>query len=193
MRRRWREQFETLGVVGSELCGKQRVRTARRERQERRSGEDHHDDGQQDRNEANTPPWPVCPGLPNAASFWRASASHRPRSPGGNGSASSRADAGAAGVVRPARPPPVDGRWRMPPDDARLRPAPLVEQVVDIGSERLTDAATLAHAVALVFRSRSNSIRRPREMRDITVPIGTSSMRAISAYENSSTSRNQTA
>ena len=30
-------------------------------------------------------------------------------------------------------------------------------------------------------------------MRDITVPIGTPTMRAISAYENSSTSRNQTA
>ena len=37
------------------------------------------------------------------------------------------------------------------------------------------------------------TVRRPREMRDITVPIGTSSIFAISAYENSSTSRIQTA
>src|SRR5262245_35910208 len=41
--------------------------------------------------------------------------------------------------------------------------------------------------------SRSNNIRRPREMRDITVPTGTCNISAISAYENSSTSRNQTA
>ena len=39
----------------------------------------------------------------------------------------------------------------------------------------------------------SNSSRRPREMRDITVPAGMSSIAAISAYENSSTSRSQTA
>src|SRR6185436_18976786 len=39
----------------------------------------------------------------------------------------------------------------------------------------------------------SKSIRRPREMRDITVPMGTLSISAISAYVNSSTSRSQTA
>ena len=42
-------------------------------------------------------------------------------------------------------------------------------------------------------RSPSDSARRPREMRDITVPIGTSSTVAISAYDSSSTSRSQTA
>ena len=67
------------------------------------------------------------------------------------------------------------------------------KQVVGIGSQRLTDEATLAHAVFLVRRNWSSSMRRPREIRDITVPIGTSSVRAISAYENSSTSRNHTA
>ena len=42
-------------------------------------------------------------------------------------------------------------------------------------------------------RGCSNSARRPREIRDITVPIGTSSTPAISAYVNSSTSRSHTA
>ena len=41
--------------------------------------------------------------------------------------------------------------------------------------------------------ARRTSARRPREIRDITVPIGTSSTVAISAYESSSTSRSQTA
>ena len=54
------------------------------------------------------------------------------------------------------------------------------------------DAARGA-AVPRFGASRSNSIRRPLEIRDITVPIGTSTIRAISAYENSSTSRSHTA
>ena len=42
-------------------------------------------------------------------------------------------------------------------------------------------------------RNPSDNARRPREIRDITVPIGTSSTVAISAYDSSSTSRSQTA
>src|SRR5204862_8239268 len=49
-------------------------------------------------------------------------------------------------------------------------------------------AATGAGAASFSYSS-----RRPREMRDITVPIGTLNISAISAYVNSSTSRSQTA
>lgn len=49
------------------------------------------------------------------------------------------------------------------------------------GEERL-ELTTLAHAApAFTFDSRSYSIRRPLEILDMTVPIGTSIIRAISA------------
>ena len=89
--------------------------------------------------------------------------------------------------------------------EMRLDAAPLLrrELPIDVGGETSGDPATVVHAVDdtgtfpgpsdLIRFTAFRSMRRPREMRDITVPIGISSMRAISAYENSSTSRIQTA
>lgn len=65
---------------------------------------------------------------------------------------------------------------------------------IGVRTQQRFDLTTLVHAApAFTFDSRSNNIRRPLEILDMTVPIGTSIMLAISAYENSSTSRNQTA
>ena len=124
----------------------------------------------------------------------RASASHRVRKPGrqrlvqqllrGVPQQTSRA------LLLVSLPPACGARGQVTLDAAAFSG---LEKIVGVGRERFTDPATLTHAVALVFRNWSSNSRRPREMRDITVPIGTSSIFAISAYENSSTSRIQTA
>ena len=61
------------------------------------------------------------------------------------------------------------------------------KQAVDVGRQPIDRALTLTHFVAPTglssscFFNASKSIRRPREMRDITVPMGTLSILAISA------------
>ena len=106
-------------------------------------------------------------------------------------------------------------RAEMAIDEVAIR---LVDVPVDVGRDEGIDAPTIrtvtirAKAVRVkaiwhgvsgydcaptatgrATLNRSNSMRRPREMRDITVPTGMASISAISRYENSSTSRNHTA
>ena len=180
-------------MIGGQLRGEERVRATRRDGEECGRAEDHDDDGEQNGNEANAPPRtePGQPGEPSAA---RASASHRSAKPGRQRlDQQLRCRVPQQLSAAPLIVSQSAGMGGTRPGDARRCALLGLEEIVGVRRQRFTDPATFAHAVALVFRNWSSNIRRPREMRDITVPIGTSSIFAISAYENSSTSRIQTA